>query len=116
MKLLTSTPRTASGAMRVQVAGGYEPDVIVTRAGQPLTLTFHRQESWPCSDRVVFPDFGLTIPLPVHRDVLVELVPDEPGEYEFTRGNGRLEGRLIVEPAATQQSGGEVNGSSGQLR
>ena len=92
-------PRVADGAARVEVRGGYVPDTIVTRAGRPLRLTFHRHESWPCSDRVVFADFGIAADLPAHEDVVVDLLPTEPGEYEFTCGMGRLTGRLIVEPA-----------------
>lgn len=92
-------PRIADGAVRIDVRGRYEPETIVCRAGEPLRLTFFRHESWPCSDRVVFPDFGVEAQLPVHESVIVELLPEEPGEYDFTCGMGMLEGRLIVEPA-----------------
>ena len=94
-----SIPHVADGAARIEVRGGYQPDTIVTRAGRPLRLTFNRHESWPCSDRVVFPDFNVEAELPAHEDVVVELFPDEPGEYEFTCGMGMLKGRLIVEAA-----------------
>ena len=94
-----SIPRVADGDARIEVRGGYQPDTIVTRAGRPLRLTFNRHESWPCSDRVVFPDFDVEAELPAHEDVVVELFPDEPGEYEFTCGMGMLKGRLIVEAA-----------------
>ena len=92
-------PRIADGEARVEVRGGYQPETIVTRAGRPLRLTFNRHESWPCSDRVIFPDFDLIAELPIHEDVVVELLPDEPGEYEFTCGMGMLKGRLIVQAA-----------------
>ena len=94
-----SIPRIADGDVRVEVSGRYEPDMILTRAGHPLRMTFNRHESWPCSDRVVFPDFALEVQLPRHEDVVVELNPPGPGEYEFTCGNGILKGRVIVEPA-----------------
>ena len=94
-----SIPHVADGDARIEVRGGYHPDTIVTRAGRPLRLTFNRHESWPCSDRVVFPDFDVEAELPAHEDVVVELFPDEPGEYEFTCGMGMLKGRLIVENA-----------------
>ena len=95
----SSIPRVADGDVRIDVAGRYEPDAIVTRAGRPLKLTFRRHESWPCSDRVVFADFGIEAQLPLHKDVVVELPPQQPGEYEFTCGMQVLTGRLIVEPA-----------------
>lgn len=92
-------PRAADGAIRIDVRGGYDPEVVVARAGRRLRMTFSRHESWPCSDRVVFPDLGLAADLPQHRDVVVELLPEEPGEYDFTCGMGMLRGRLIIEPA-----------------
>ena len=96
-QLSTSIPHTADGELRIDVRGGYEPDIIVTRSGRPLRLTFNRHESWPCSDRVVFEDFGVDVALPAHRDVVVEIVPVTAGEYEFTCGRGELTGRLIVQ-------------------
>ena len=92
-------PRIADGEARVEVRGGYQPETIVTRAGRPLRLTFIRDESWPCSDRVIFPDFDLSAQLPIHEDVVIELLPDEPGEYEFTCGMGMLHGVVVVAPA-----------------
>ena len=92
-------PRIADGTARIDVRGRYDPDTIVSRSGEPLRLTFHRHESWPCSDRVVFADFGVEALLPVHEDVVVELPAATAGEYEFTCGMGKLKGRLIVEPA-----------------
>ena len=92
-----SIPLIADGEARVEVRGGFQPDTIVTRSGRPLRLTFNRHESWPCSDRVVFPEFGVTAQLPPHEDVIVELLPEAPGEYRFTCGAGRLDGLLIVE-------------------
>ncbi len=95
----TSMPRIADGHVHVDVRGGYDPDTIVTRAGRPLRLTFTRHDTWPCADQVVFPDFGVTADLPAHEAVIVDLLPEEPGEYEFTCGMGMLKGRLIVEAA-----------------
>jgi plastocyanin domain-containing protein len=64
----------------VTVKGGYTPDVIVVKSGQPLRLTFTRQESSACSE-------GVTL----------EFAPDKPGEYGFQCKMGMLRGKLIVE-------------------
>jgi plastocyanin domain-containing protein len=96
MRKTESTPRTADGQARVQVRGRYDPDIVVTRAGRPLRITFTRHDTWPCSDRVVFPELGVSAELPPHEDVIVDLLPEFPGEYEFTCGMGMLRGRLIV--------------------
>lgn len=89
--------------VRVRVHGGYEPATIRAEAGVPLRIVFRREESAACSERVVFPAFGKSATLPRDRDVAVELLPEEAGEYEFTCGMGMLRGRLAVserEPAA----------------
>ena len=92
---------SSEGETRVQVRGGYNPDTIHWRAGVPIRIVFHRDESAPCSEQVVFPAFGKSATLPQGEDVAVHLLPEEPGEYEFTCAMGMLRGRLIVSPAIT---------------
>lgn len=84
----------------VRVKGGYFPDALIVQAGRPVTLTFHREESSPCSEMVVFEAFGKSAFLPEGEDVAVEFLPQEPGSYEFTCQMGMLRGRLLVEAAA----------------
>ena len=83
----------------VLVKGGYSPDTIVVRAGKPVRLSFRREESSACSEMVVFGDFDKSAKLPEGEVVPVELLPKEPGTYEFTCQMGMLRGRLVVEPA-----------------
>ena len=82
---------------RIRVRGGYQPDTVYGRVGEPLRLTFRREETAACSERVVFPAFGKSAMLPPHQDVTIELEPDRAGIYEFTCQMGMLHGRLIVE-------------------
>ena len=91
---------TPSREVRVRVRGGYVPDTIHAEAGVPLRIVFRREESSPCSEQVVFPDFGRSATLPQGEQVAVDLLPEAPGEYEFTCGMGMLRGRLIVEEEA----------------
>ncbi len=98
-QVLTRIPRhrhPRSALARVRVRGGYEPDTVFARAGQPLRIVFRREETAPCSERVVFPFFGRSAMLPPFQDVTLELLPEETGEYEFTCQLGMLRGRLIV--------------------
>ena len=88
---------TLRPATRIRVRGGYQPDTIYARAGEPLRLTFRREETAACSERVVFPDFGKSAMLPPYQDVTIELRPERAGAYEFTCEMGMLHGRLIVE-------------------
>jgi plastocyanin domain-containing protein len=94
--------RAAQGAggtqeVAVTVKGGYTPDVIVVKAGQPVRLRFTRQESSACSEMVLFPDFERSARLPEGEQVNVEFTPDKPGEYGFQCQMGMLRGKLIVE-------------------
>lgn len=82
---------------RIRVRGGYHPDTVYGRVGEPLRLMFRREETAACSEGIVFPAFGKSAMLPPHQDVVVELEPERPGEYEFTCQMGMLHGRLIVE-------------------
>ena len=84
---------------RVRVRGGYEPDTVYARAGEPVVMVFRREETAPCSERVIFPALGKSAMLPAFEDVTVELRPPTPGEYEFTCQLGVLRGRLVVERA-----------------
>ena len=90
---------TSSGYQEamVLVKGGYTPDVIVVEHGKPVRLTFRREETAPCSEMVVFGDFGKSATLPAGQAVAVEFIPEKAGEYEFTCQMGMLRGKLIVE-------------------
>jgi plastocyanin domain-containing protein len=96
--LHTNGHRTPSRReMRIRVCGGYLPDTIHAEAGVPLRLVFLREETSSCSEQVIFPAFGKSAMLPTGEAVAVDLLPEMPGEYEFTCAMGMLHGRLIVE-------------------
>ncbi len=95
----TRATANASGAQEVAVTvkGGYTPDVIVVKAGQPLRLRFTRQESAACSEKVLFPDFNQSALLPEGQEITLEFTPEKPGEYGFQCQMGMLRGKLVVE-------------------
>ena len=80
----------------ILVKGGYSPDLVVAEAGVPIRLSFLREESSACSERVVFPDFRKSTPLPEGQRVVVELPAAKAGEYGFQCEMGMLRGRLVV--------------------
>jgi plastocyanin domain-containing protein len=92
-----SRRRARTRTAHVRVRGGYEPDTVYARVGEPLRLTFRREETAPCSERVVFPDLGKSAMLPAYQDVTLEFTPERIGVHEFTCQMGMLHGRLIVE-------------------
>lgn len=85
----------------VLVKGGYTPDTIVVRAGQPVRLLFYRDETADCSERVVFEKLGIDQQLPAFQTTAVEFTPTEPGEIPFRCGMNMLKGLLVVEDGAT---------------
>ena len=98
-KAQTRAAVSESGAQEVAITvkGGYTPDVIVVKAGRPVRLTFTRQESAACSEKVLFPDFNQNALLPEGERVTLEFTPDKAGEYGFQCQMGMLRGKLIVE-------------------
>jgi plastocyanin domain-containing protein len=96
-----SAAREASGVQEIAVTvkGGYQPDTILVRAGQPVRLRFYRDETADCSERVVFEQFGIDRQLPAFETTDIEFTPTEPGEFPFRCGMSMLKGLLVVEPA-----------------
>ncbi len=96
-----SVAREALGIQEIAVTvkGGYQPDTILVRAGQPVRLRFYRDETADCSERVVFEQFGIDRQLPAFETTDIEFTPTEPGEFPFRCGMSMLKGLLVVEPA-----------------
>ena len=87
------------GAERhVHVHGGYDPPEVHVPAGVPTRVVFFRDETAPCSERVVFPDFGLNVGLPAFREIAVDLPASVPGRHPFTCEMEMLRGELVVDP------------------
>jgi len=80
----------------IQVQGGYSPDVIEVRRGQPVQLRYYRNETSNCSEEVLLPDFHIRRELPAYQTTTVELTPTEAGRFEFTCGMHMLRGSLVV--------------------
>lgn len=80
----------------VVVEGGYSPELILARRGVPLRLVFDRRDSGPCTDEVVFPDFGIRRALAPHAKTVVEIFPDQAGEFPFSCGMNMLHGAIRV--------------------
>src|SRR5512140_1319099 len=78
-KAQTRAAVAESGAQEVAITvkGGYTPDVIVVQKGRPVRLTFTRQESAACSEKVLFPDLNQNANLPEGEPVTLEFTPDK---------------------------------------
>jgi plastocyanin domain-containing protein len=80
----------------VTVKGGYQPASIMVKAGQRVRLNFTRREATTCGEEIVLPEFGKRAHLPQNQTVPVEIVPEKPGEYEFTCGMNMYHGKIIA--------------------
>ncbi|MGH3452654.1 MAG: heavy metal translocating P-type ATPase, partial [Haloechinothrix sp.] len=98
----------------ITVKGGYSPNLITVTEGIPVRLVFDRQDNSGCTERVVFPEFGVSRTLPAFAKTPIEFTPTETGEFGWACGMNMLHGRLIVEPgdnnvaAAAAAGDGEV--------
>jgi plastocyanin domain-containing protein len=90
-------PQYSEGHAWVRVSGAFEPARIAARPGERLRVVFRREETSPCSERVVFPGLGMSVMLPPFEDVDVDLGPLPEGEHEFTCGLGTLRGQVVVQ-------------------
>ena len=94
----TSSHSRAPGQIRrISIKGTYQPEEVHICAGEPARLIFRREETASCSERVVFPDFGISVMLPAFEDVAVDLPAMSTGEHEFTCQMRMLHGTLVVD-------------------
>ncbi len=98
----TATEADGVQEIRITVKGGYSPERIVARPGVPLRLHFHRVEESPCSEEVVFPDFGVRRHLPAFATTTIELPGKPAGSYGFACGMDMLHGTLVLGEAAQE--------------
>lgn len=81
----------------IRIHDGYEPAEVHVPAGAPSRLVFFRDETTPCSERVVFPDYGFSAGLPAFKQTAVDLPASEPGVHPFTCEMEMLHGRVVVD-------------------
>ncbi len=87
--------------LTIQVDGGYEPNRVVVKAGQPVRLNFFRKDPSSCLEKIILPDFHIAKDLDLNRMTPVEFTPKNPGEYPFTCGMNMARGVLEVTAAGT---------------
>lgn len=93
-KKTTKTAETREGTQEItiQVNGGYEPNHVLVRVGQPVKLKFFRQDYSSCLEKVLLPDFHIAANLPFNQETVIEFTPQKPGEYQFTCGMNMFRG------------------------
>lgn len=70
LKIWTKSPaKNGYQEIRVEVMGGYTPELIVLKKSVPARIVFDRKDPSPCLDQIVFPDFGVHANLPMGKSM-----------------------------------------------
>ena len=77
--------------------GIYQPSRIKIIAGKKTTLQFFRKDISPCAATLLFPEFDVSVELPLGSTKSVSLPPMSSGEYQFHCPMKMYTGTLIVE-------------------
>ncbi len=85
-------------SIEIVVKGGYSPDTIQATVGVPLQITFDRQESGSCTEKVSIPAFLIAADLPANKRTTVIFTPDKLGTYDFACGMNMVHGKLLINP------------------
>lgn len=83
--------------LTINVDGGYAPDRVIVKAGQPVRLNFWRKDPSSCLEKVLFPDFHIAQDLALNNVTPIEFTPEKPGQYQFTCGMNMFRGVVEVQ-------------------
>lgn len=82
--------------VNIKVSGGYSPEVIVIPFGKTTKINFIRTDPTNCLAEIVLPDFRIKRDLPLNQKVVIEITPENKGEFEFACGMNMYRGKIIV--------------------
>lgn len=82
--------------VQIMVDGGYTPEAITIKRGQPVRLEFMRKDASSCLEEVVLPELGVRRQLPLNETTPIEIVAEQTGEYTFSCGMNMYHGKIIV--------------------
>lgn len=99
-KAIHAASDSGNQSIKIIVKGGYSPDTVQATAGIPLHITFDRQESGACTEKVIIPAFLIAADLPANQRTTVIFTPDKPGVYDFSCGMNMVHGKLIINAAS----------------
>ena len=97
---VSAAPPSEDGAIPevvITVDGGYSPNTVRVKAGQPTRLVFDRKDDSSCSEEIVIADLGIRQFLPSGERTTIEITPPKPGAYPFTCGMSMLRGTVVAD-------------------
>ena len=76
---------------------GFSPDSLSVKKGQPVRISFKRDDQPTCADEVVFPALNIRKKLSANQTTIVELTPQKEGPLSFACGMNMMKGTLVVQ-------------------
>jgi heme/copper-type cytochrome/quinol oxidase subunit 2 len=74
----------------------YEPNVIVVKKGIPLKLSVTADDTAGCAREIVFPAFKIQRIIPLDAPLVLDIAPDNVGEFPFRCSMDMVHGKIIV--------------------
>jgi len=91
----SATAQNAAAPPRIEAgASGFRPSRVAL--GPDHRLVFRRTTDDTCATAVAFPSLGLQKPLPLNKDVAIDLPPSATGEITFQCGMGMYRGAAVA--------------------
>ena len=81
----------------ITVDGGYTPNVVHVKQGQPAQLKFNRVSDQGCLQQVHSEALGFNEALPLNQPVTVEVPTDQAGEFTFSCGMDMFHGKVVID-------------------
>jgi len=85
-----------TGKVTILVDGGYKPNAMSIKRGQPVTLNFFRKDESSCLEEVVIPEFGVRQRLSLNEITPVTITGQKIGEFGFSCGMNMFHGKIKV--------------------
>lgn len=83
--------------VQVTVDGGYAPQEVHLKQGQPATITFTRVSSRGCLDEVQSADLAFNRALPLNQPTTVAVATDQAGTFGFSCGMDMVHGKVVID-------------------
>ena len=83
--------------VEMEVTGeGFVPARIKVKKGEKVRLLITRKTDRTCATEIVIKDQGINTPLPLNKQVTVELTAKSSGEIKYACGMGHITGVIFV--------------------
>lgn len=83
--------------VEMEVTGeGFVPARIKVQKGEKVRLLVTRKTDRTCATEIVVKDQGINVPLPLNKQVTVNLVAKASGEIHYACGMGHIRGVIFV--------------------